>query len=105
MKQHPIQPIEEVNRVLRFAGGEENMNAWLEFIKAVGRTTKAMIDLERELRVVSLYMPATAPWPWNTWWGPRLYPLQAKLTMAFAKIELEESGIYLNEGGQQRRNE
>lgn len=61
----------------------------------LSKAAKAARDFARELRIVSLYMPATAPWPWNTWWGPKLHPLAAALTMEFAAIELEREGIYL----------
>ena len=76
----------------------------LALVKAAQQATKAMIRFERQLRMVSLSMPVTMPWPFNTWWGPRLHPLQAALTMEFAVIEMERQGIYLK-GGHWRGDE
>lgn len=63
--------------------------------KVMEQAAKAMENLGCELRIASLYMPATAPWPCNTWWKRKLRPLQAELAMAFGIIGLEELGIYL----------
>ena len=76
----------------------------LALAKVAQQATKAMIQFEHQLRIVSRYMPTSMPWPFNTWWGPKLHPLQAALTMEFVVIEMERQGIYLK-GGHWRGDE
>ena len=60
--------------------------------KRIKQAVNAAIGSDRQLRTVALYSPIIIPWPWNTWWGPKLHPLQAALAMEFTLIEMKRQG-------------
>jgi len=62
----------------------------------LSKSVKAFSDFERQMRVVALYMPMSAPWPLQSWFSRKMNPTWAELTMDFAKIELSSDGIYLD---------
>jgi len=56
--------------------------------RAAQESSCAIRELGNQLRIVSLYLPSSAPWPWQSHLCRRLHPLAAELTKEFAAIEL-----------------